>query len=148
MTVPAISPHGGANPLRPLIEASIESLIALLDAIDGDPDLEDTDEDKAVDDDRCDLADSGDWEPDQNGLCTWPDDLEDQTTLPVTRTFAMCHKPDPHPEAETLIRRTCERTAGTGWLHTLLRSAATPINRDAVVYLTGPDGVLLRGWAP
>lgn len=50
-------------PLRPQIEAAIESLIALLDAIDGDSDLEDSDEDKAVDDGRCDVADSGDDEP-------------------------------------------------------------------------------------
>lgn len=40
-----------------------ELLIALLDELDGDPDLEDSDEDAQVDDERCDERDSGDDEP-------------------------------------------------------------------------------------
>jgi hypothetical protein len=74
-----------ANPAEPSryrlrIEAAIESLIALLDEIDGDPDLEDGDEDKAVDDDRCDLADSGDYEPETEGFDPYePAFVMDQT---------------------------------------------------------------------
>ena len=74
-----------ANPAEPSryrlrIEAAIESLIALLDEIDGDPDLEDGDEDKAVDDDRCDLADSGDYEPETEGCDPYgPAFVMDQT---------------------------------------------------------------------
>lgn len=65
---------------RQRIEAAIESLIALLDEIDGDPDLEDGDEDKAVDDDRCDLADSGDYEPETEGCDPYePAFVMDQT---------------------------------------------------------------------
>jgi|GEM_PF-5455856 len=52
---------------RAELEQAIEDAIAALDRYDGDPDLEDGDEDKAVDDDRCDLADSGDDEPEDEG---------------------------------------------------------------------------------
>lgn len=57
--------------LRAKIERAIDRLIAALDAIDGDPDLEDSDEDRAVDDLRCDEADSGDDEPghDDQDVC-------------------------------------------------------------------------------
>lgn len=41
----------------------VELLVAMLDDLDGDENLEDADEDTQVDDDRCDVADSGDYEP-------------------------------------------------------------------------------------
>ena len=49
--------------LREGLAGVTELLLALLDEIDGDCDIEDSDEDQAVDDDRCDVADSGDDEP-------------------------------------------------------------------------------------
>ncbi|MCO6385920.1 hypothetical protein [Aliihoeflea sp. 40Bstr573] len=48
-----------------------ELLLAVLDDLDGDCDLEDTDADQAVDDDRCDERDSGDDEPWLAGHPTW-----------------------------------------------------------------------------
>lgn len=53
-----------------------ELLVALLDDLDGDENLEDTDEDKAVDDDRCDAGDSGDDEPWLSGYGYGDQDLE------------------------------------------------------------------------
>ncbi len=41
----------------------VEMLVALLDTLDGDENLEDSDEDAQVDDERCDERDSGDDEP-------------------------------------------------------------------------------------
>ncbi|MGQ2909354.1 MAG: hypothetical protein ACT6QU_15545 [Aliihoeflea sp.] len=49
-----------AQTIRQGLEGVIELLIAMLDSLDGDENLEDTDEDQAVDDDRCDERDSGD----------------------------------------------------------------------------------------
>lgn len=40
-----------------------ELLLHVLDDLDGDENLEDTDEDQAVDDERCDESDCGDDEP-------------------------------------------------------------------------------------
>ncbi|MBL0934254.1 MAG: hypothetical protein IBJ07_05845 [Rhizobiaceae bacterium] len=57
--------------IRQGLEGVIELLIAMLDTLDGDENLEDTDEDRAVDDDRCDECDCGDDEPWLAGHPTW-----------------------------------------------------------------------------
>ena len=54
----------------------VELLVGLLDNLDGDENLEDGDEDKQVDDDRCDVADSGDDEPSLGGPSWGEVDLE------------------------------------------------------------------------
>lgn len=64
--------------LRRRLEASIEAAIAALDALDGDPDLEDSfDREAACEDDGFD----SDSEPDDFYACTWPDGDVDQTNV-------------------------------------------------------------------
>lgn len=64
--------------IRRRLEASIEAAIAALDALDGDPDLEDSfDQEAACEDDGFD----SDSEPDHEGDRNWPDGDVDQTNL-------------------------------------------------------------------
>jgi hypothetical protein len=61
----------------------VELLVAMIDDLDGDENLEDSDDDKQVDDDRCDVPDSGDDEPSIGSGYGAPDlELDDSDNEP------------------------------------------------------------------
>ncbi|KRA62171.1 hypothetical protein ASD89_24115 [Caulobacter sp. Root656] len=83
------------EPVRRRLEDIIERAIAMLDALDSDPDLEDGHdrevccEDEGWNDDR---------EPDDNGLCTWQDEGSQATLrlLPSTPSRRPATARSPH----------------------------------------------------
>lgn len=71
-----MDPLAKLRSMRDGLGGVIELLVALVDDLDGDELLEDDTEDRAVDDDRIDAADSGDDEPSLGGPSWGEVDLE------------------------------------------------------------------------